>query len=244
MVRMILLAGMMLGLAAPAAGQPIRWRGAPHRPWGEGGAIFLDGGMRFCWPAFPSAWPVQAPLFMAGGYWWAEPPVRQRLEKLDTLPRLQADPDIPPLTAVEHVHFGNVAMAEARFGGAVQHFSKAAQREPLDPGAAARSALALLAAGHPSKAAQTLKRALRLMPPGELMVIAPRQIYGASEREYDKHLRELEGAMARSPDDAALVILRAYLCWCDGQLDQARLLLGRAEHLAFDPTLLTRFNPR
>jgi tetratricopeptide (TPR) repeat protein len=197
------------------------------------------------WFICPSpGWGIAGPILFASGN--LDP--QRRLEETRRLweqaggPLLPGNQDIPPLTSSEHILMGNTAMAEARFAGAAQHFSKAVLQEPLDPDPALRKAIAQLALGQPKGAAESLQRAFRLMPQGGLVRIPVRQLYAAQSASYERHLRELEAVMKKSPEDEGLLLLRTYLHWCDGQQAAARKLLQRAKHLAFDPSLLARFS--
>lgn len=210
-------------IAIPVYPDLLPWCACPHPGWGIPGPIIIVSGVI-----------EQQRLFEK----------TQRLWDQANFPIPESKTQPPPLTAQEHQQMGKTALADGRFGGAVHHFARAMQLEPLEPEPALQHALALVSLGQPRKAAETLQRALRLMPADTLSSIQPRQLYGPQSALFDKHLKDVEAAVAKTPDDEGLLILQAYLLWCDGQPNKAKKLLDRAVHLVFDPTILPRFAHR
>ena len=62
----------------------------------------------------------------------------------------------------------------------------------------------------------------------------PLELYGATVADYPDHLRRLEEALARQPDDPVLLFLYAYELWFDGRKDEARPLFEKAAALMPD----------
>ena len=82
---------------------------------------------------------------------------------------------------------------------------------------------------------------MRLEPDWPLANFRPVTLYGDNVTDLPEHLRRLENALNRHPDDAVLLFLYAYELWFDGRQDEARPLFQRATAVAPDRSFSERF---
>jgi hypothetical protein len=59
--------------------------------------------------------------------------------------------------------------------------------------------------------------------------------------EFDAHLKRLEEALAKHPDDPTLLFLYAHQLWFDGRQAEARPLFRRAARFVTAPFLIDLF---
>ena len=159
-------------------------------------------------------------------------------------------PDLPPPPGplndprAEHdrlINLGLQAFAEEEYGRAAEFFRRAGATNP----GAARShfllAQALFTLGKYREAVDAVHAGMRRQPDWPAARFRPLELYGPNVAAFPEHLRRLEAALARHPDDPVLLFLYAYELWFDGRQDEAVPLFERAAPLVPDKGAVERF---
>jgi hypothetical protein len=164
------------------------------------------------------------------------------------LPPPRAEPPRPPRheddPAAEYARLivrGRAAFAAAEYGRAAQRFRQAAALAPDEPQAHFLLAQALLALGKYREGRDAVHAGMARKPDWPLEPFRPVELYGPHAVDYPDHLRRLEGALTRHPDDPVLLFLYAYALWFDGRKEEARPLFRRARPGAADRGVIDRF---
>jgi hypothetical protein len=153
-------------------------------------------------------------------------------------PRPEADPraESARLSAL-----GKDAFAAGEYGRAAQRFRQAIQVNPRDAQAHFLLAQAEVALGKYDEAVDAIYAGLRIDPDWPTSKFRPVQLYGDNVADLPEHLKHLEDALTRQPDDAVLLFLYAYQLWFDGRQEEARRLFQRAAAVAPDKSYSERF---
>jgi hypothetical protein len=139
------------------------------------------------------------------------------------------------------VKLGREAFAAGEYGRAAERFRQATLIDPAEPLAHFLLAQALVALGKYEEAVEAIHAGMRLDPDWPSAKFRPAELYDARAAELAEHLRRLDEALARHPDDAVLLFLNAYQLWFDGRHGEARPLFRRAAALAPDRSFSERF---
>lgn len=162
----------------------------------------------------------------------AEPP------PLPRPPGPEADPkaENARLTAL-----GKDAFAAREYGRAARRFRQASEVYPEESLAHFLLAQAEFSLGRYAEAVAAIRDGMRWRPDWPRVPFRAVGPYGANAADFRGHLRDLEAALARYPNDAVLLFLLAYQMWFDGRQDEARPLFQRAAALGMDRQTIDRF---
>lgn len=174
------------------------------------------------------------------------PPLPPAREKLAVPPHAEDEPPPPPPPDpkeeyARHFHLGQEAFAAGEYGRAAHRLRLAAAARPDEPLAHFLLAQALMALGQYREAVAEVQRGMELRPDWPTTGPRPLEAYGDQAADYLGHLRRLEAALAKHPDDPVLLFLSAYFLWFDGRKEEARPLFQRAAPLAPDRNAINRF---
>jgi hypothetical protein len=186
-------------------------------------------------PKVPEVPPVKPPMKEKPK---EPPPDKPKEPQPPRPPRPAADPGAESARQRE---LGQDAFAAGEYGRAAQRFRQAAQVNPNDALAYFLLAQAEFALGKYDAAVAAVEAGLRLDPDWPSAPFRPVTLYGDNVTDLPEHLSALEDALARHPDDAALLFLSAYELWLDGRRDAARPLFERAAAVAPDRSYSERF---
>jgi hypothetical protein len=153
-------------------------------------------------------------------------------------PDAQAEPNA---ASAREVALGNEAFAAEEYGRAARHFRRAAELTPDDSQPFFLLAQAQFATGKYREAVASIHAGMRLREDWPKSGFRPADLYGPNVGDHAEHLRRLEEALARHPDDPVLLFLYAYELWFDGRQDEARPLFQKAAPLVADPWFIERF---
>jgi hypothetical protein len=153
-------------------------------------------------------------------------------------PRPAADPKVE---SARQRQLGLDAFAAAEYGRAAQRFRQAAHVNPNDATAYFLLAQAEVALGKYDAAVEAIQAGMRLDPDWPSAPFRPVTLFGDNVTDLPEHLFALQDALARHPDDPALLFLTAYQLWFDGRRDEARPLFERAAAVAPDRSFSERF---
>ncbi len=159
-------------------------------------------------------------------------------------------PDLPPFPApkperrgenLRPLDQGKEAFADTDYGLAAQRFRQARDGQPRDATASFLLAQAQFALGKYQDAMDALDAGLDLDPNWPTTDFHPLDLYGIHVALYSEHLRRLDDAVTRFPNDPVVLFLNAYEMWFDGRRDEARALFVRARAAGADPVRVERF---
>jgi hypothetical protein len=103
-------------------------------------------------------------------------------------------------------------------------------------------AQAYVALGKYREAVVAIQEGMDLNPAWPRGAFRPRvELYHGIETDFADHLRDLQAALARSPDNRFLLFLTAYELWLDGRHKDAEPLFLRARAVTLDPSYIDRF---
>jgi Tetratricopeptide repeat len=159
-------------------------------------------------------------------------------------PELPAPPAPEPNPRGEHnrqAGLGRQAFAAGEYGRAAHRFRLAVAALPEEAMGHFLLAQALYALGKYDESVAEVLAGLRLRPDWPLTRFRPLELYGDNVADYADHLRRLDDALARQPDDPVLLFLYAYQLWFDGRQEEAAPLFERAARLGFDKGPVERF---
>ncbi len=157
------------------------------------------------------------------------------------LPSPPLPEDDPHAENARLLGLGQAAFADAEYGRAAERFRQAALIAPAEPLAHFLLAQALLALGKYHDAVLTIHAGLAYQPDWPAFRFRPLELYGANVADYSDHLRHLEEALRRQPDDPTLLFLQAYQLWWDGRRDEAREVFSRARRAGANAADIDRF---
>jgi hypothetical protein len=171
----------------------------------------------------------------------AEKPKEQPPPPAPKPPRPPQPDSDPRAESARQVALGRDAFAAGEYGRAAQRFRQAVRVNPNDALAYFLLAQAEVALGKYDQAVEAIHAGLRIDPNWPSVPFRPVNLYGDNVTDLPEHLRALEDALARHPDDPVLLFLSAYELWFDGRQDEARPLFQRAAAVAPDPSFSERF---
>lgn len=168
------------------------------------------------------------------------PPPKPKPKKEGRLPAPPDPFDDPVLEYRRQIELGRQDFLAGEYGRAGQRFRRAGKLQPREGLPSVLLAQAMLASGKFHEAADAVRAAVRIWPKFPTTSFRAIDLYGPDVMAYTRHLKLLEQARARHPDDAVLKFLAGYQAWVDGRRDEAvaffRELAGR-----FDPEALEAF---
>jgi tetratricopeptide (TPR) repeat protein len=132
-------------------------------------------------------------------------------------------------------------MAATEYGLAAYRFHHAAELNSQEPLALFYLAQAYFGLGKFREAVDAIEAGLRLKPDWPRSPFRSRELYGPQAADLAEHLKRLEKALERYPEDVDLVFLQAYEMWFDGRQAEAVPLFQRAAKLAPGKVFIQRF---
>lgn len=193
----------------------------------------------------PLAEPPLRPLpgQAAGEFRPIQPDDRARVQpERPAAPLLPDQPEKDPVAeSARQVGLGKMAFAAKEYGRAERRFHRAAQVAPKEPLPHFLLAQARMAQGKYREATAAIHDGLRLFPDWPSIPYKVRDLYQEHPAEFDLHLKRLDEALRRHPDDPALLFLYAYHLWFDGRQAEARPLFQRAARLVTAPFFIDLF---
>jgi hypothetical protein len=152
---------------------------------------------------------------------------------LYAVPRLFLGPEDGRQPEIDWYGQGRVEFFRQSYGEAARVWRRAVEREPKDGNLRAQLALALFQAGAYADAADSVRRALPLLPQEKWpTVIVNREPLYREPDDYANRLRDLEEASHKKSDDVALHLLLGYHYAFLGRQRDALRELNRALQLA------------
>lgn len=153
------------------------------------------------------------------------------------------DPALGPGEEVERqLLLGKEAFKAGEYGLAAQRFRRANQTNPNEGRPYFYLAQAYFALGRYHEAMDSIIDGMGMQRNWPAGTQRPRsELYPGRENEFERHLKQLEAAVAREPMSYPLVFLLAHQRWFDGQRDAAVDLFRRARDLTINPTYVDRF---
>jgi len=183
-------------------------------------------------PKVPEAPPAKPP----------EKPKEKPKEPARPQPPRPAQPEVDPRAeSARQSAIGLEAFAAGEYGRAAQRFRQAVHINPNDARAYFLLAQAEFALGKYDEAVEAIENGMRIAPNWPMTNFRPVTLYGDNVTDLPEHLRRLENALNRHPDDAVLLFLYAYELWFDGRQEEARPLFQRAAAVAGDKSFSERF---
>jgi hypothetical protein len=162
-------------------------------------------------------------------------------EKPPELPRPPFPQADPKAESARQTALGLDVFAAAQYGRAAQRFRQATAINPQNARAHFFLAQAAVALGKYDEAVEAIQQGMRLEPDWPTASFRPVTLYNSNVADWPEHLQRLQEALARHPNDAALLFLSAYQLWFDGRQDEARPLFERAAAVAPDRSFSERF---
>jgi hypothetical protein len=191
---------------------------------------------------------------------WAAPPVRkadlpepvpgkappraEAPEKKPVAPLPQPPPPLkdPSLEATAQTTLGVQAFTEGDYGLAARHFRQAAGLDRENAKARFYLAQAYFALGRYREAVVAIHEGMDIDPNWPKSAFRPRlELFKGHEAELTAQLKDLDNALARSPDNRTFLFLDAYQLWFDGRRKEAVALFRRAREVTVDPAVIDRF---
>ncbi len=128
------------------------------------------------------------------------------------------------------------------YGIALWRFRQATEVDPNHARAFFLLGQARLVAGQYAEAVAAIEAGLKLQPDWPTSDFRPRiDLYGDQPEDWLEHRRRLDDAVKRKPADYALLFLRGYVAWFDGQRMQAAEWFRKARPAAADPAFVDLF---
>jgi tetratricopeptide (TPR) repeat protein len=175
--------------------------------------------------------------------------IRPRRQEINPVVNIQPAP-LPlekprnPNPLVEYhrqIDLGCEAFGEGSFGQARFRFQEANRLKPEMASGFFSRAQAEFALGKYREAVASLVEGIRLRPEWATTRFQARELYGNRLGLFDLHLQELRNALAKRPDDPALLFLYGYQLWFDGRRDEVKEILAKAIDRTDDPEPIRRF---
>jgi hypothetical protein len=157
------------------------------------------------------------------------------------LPRPLPPEADPKAESARQVELGKEAFAAQEYARAVSRFRQASKLSAQDPMPQFLLAQAFFALGKYDEAVEAIHTGMRLQPDWPKSRFRPVELYGPNAADFPEHLKRLEAAVNRHPDDPVLLFLEAYELWFDGRQEEALPLFRRAATVAPDKTYIERF---
>jgi hypothetical protein len=171
-----------------------------------------------------------------------EPPPRPRPpDRPPGLPRPMLPEADPLAESARQIELGKEAFAAEEYARAFSRFRRATKLAAREPMAHFLLAQALFAIGKYDEAVESIHAGLRLRPDWPKSRFRAAELYGPNAAEFAEHLKRLEAAVDRHPDDPVLLFLYGYQLWFDGRQDEAVPFFRRAAAVAPDKTDIERF---
>ncbi len=164
-----------------------------------------------------------------------------REEPPPKLPRPPAPEADPKAENARQAKLGKQAFAKEEYARAAERFRQATAVMPQDPETHFLLAQAYFATGKYREAVAAIQEGLHWQPEWPTAKFRPRDLYGANAAEFTDHLKALEEAAQRLPNDPVLLFLLGYQLWFDGRQEEARRLFERAARLVADPAHIEPF---
>jgi thioredoxin-like negative regulator of GroEL len=137
---------------------------------------------------------------------------------------------------------GQRAFADQEYGLAAQRFHQAAVADRKSAKARFLLGQALFALGKYREAVAAIHEGMDLDLNWPRNAFRPRiDLYKGIEADFTAHLKDLEDALAGSPDNRFLLFLDAYQLWLDGRPMEAVVLFRRARAVTVDTSYIDRF---
>ena len=156
-------------------------------------------------------------------------------------PRIPHPEAEPRAENVRLIALGKESFADLEYGRAAQRFRQATMALPNDGQAHFLLAQALSALGKYAEAVDAIIAGMDQQPNWPSSNFQPLELYGEHVAFYPEHLRLLEDAVERHPNDDVVLFLYAYQLWFDGRKDEARGMLQRALAAGADRAVIERF---
>jgi hypothetical protein len=159
-------------------------------------------------------------------------------------PEEKPKPPRPPLPEADprtDSAIGLEAFAAGEYGRASQRFRQAIHVNPNDARAYFLLAQAEFVLGKYDEAVEAIQKGMAIERDWPLANFRPVMLYGENVTDWPEHLRRLENALNRHPEDWVLLFLYAYELWFDGRQDEARPLFQHAAAVAPDKSYSERF---
>jgi tetratricopeptide (TPR) repeat protein len=172
--------------------------------------------------------PAPAEPLPPGEFWIPDRPV----------PR-PANPNAP-----EHerlLSLGKMAFADGEYARAERRFQQAVAVAPKEAMSHFFLAQVQFALGKYPEAVASIHAGLRLRPTWPTSGFRGRALYGLNIDDYVEHLKLLQEALARQPNDPVLLFLYAYQLWFDGRQNEARPIFLRVRPLVAEPRFIQLF---
>jgi hypothetical protein len=166
------------------------------------------------------------------------PPPKPPLPPLPGPAVAEAD---PKLAYAQQITLGKEAFAAGEYGRAERRFEQAATIRADEPEAHFLLAQAQFALGKYQEASAAIQAGLRSKPSWPNSGFQVRPLYGANVQDFSDQLKRLADALAKYPEDPALLFLYGYELWFDNRRDEARVIFQRARSTTSDPTFCDRF---
>jgi Flp pilus assembly protein TadD len=161
-------------------------------------------------------------------------PVPKRVKEA---PAKQEEPD-----GAQLVREGKNAFLDQAYGLAALRFRQAAVVDRANALPRFLLGQALFALGKYREAAVAIQEGLDLDEAWPKKPFQPRrELHKGNEAEFTQQLKDLEGALAKNPENRFFLFLLGYQYWFDGRQKEAAPLFRRARDLAVDPTYIDRF---
>jgi Flp pilus assembly protein TadD len=152
-------------------------------------------------------------------------------------PRAGAGPESRRL-----VDLGVLAFKAQQYGLAAWRFQQASVIDPTNARSFFLLAQAYVGVGQFRDAVWAVQEGLRLQPDWPVRDFRPRRdLYGIGKADWLEHVRRVDDAVTRQPDDSAYLFLRAYVAWFDGRRPQAAEWFHQARALVADPRWIDLF---
>jgi hypothetical protein len=157
-------------------------------------------------------------------------------------PELPPPPPAPELESSLLVGAGEKAFAAKEYGLAAQRFHQAAVADRNSSHARFLLAQALFALGKYREAVAAIHEGMDLDLNWPRKAFRPRlDLYKGNEADFTTHLKDLEAALGRSPDNRFFLFLEGYQLWLDGRQADAIPFFQRARAVTVDTTYIDRF---
>lgn len=157
------------------------------------------------------------------------------------LERGAALPAKPADRARFEVERARKAFNDGEYGRAAERLADAIAAQPNDPMPYFLLAQARTARGDYVNAVAAIRDGMAHAQDWPATSFRLREIYGAGDKNFDEHLRELKDAVTAQPNDPTLLFLLGYHYWFLGERSEAVPLFKKASRLVKDQSLIERF---
>jgi tetratricopeptide (TPR) repeat protein len=175
------------------------------------------------------------------------PDVAKRIEpaKQPDKPKIpeSEEPKLNPVVEAKRLSaIGMTAFRDQEYGLAAQKFNQAVESDPTASRAYFLLGQAYFAQGKYRDAIHQIAQGLGLDPTWPKNAFRPRfDIYADHPEDRQRHLQQLEDAVARQPNQAGYLFLLAYQYWFDDRRADAEKLFRQVRPLVGDPALIDLF---